>query len=109
MINPTSLAQIQFYITIGFHFIFPPLSIGLSWYITYLLTRYIRSKDQYYKDSAWFWIKLFATTVAIGIPTGVLMEFQFGMNWSEFSRFVGDAHNSSYRSSSHISIYSVGL
>ncbi|PWI47668.1 cytochrome ubiquinol oxidase subunit I [Candidatus Heimdallarchaeota archaeon B3_Heim] len=90
MINPTSLAQIQFYITIGFHFIFPPLSIGLSWYITYLLTRYIRSKEQYYKDSAWFWIKLFATTVAIGIPTGVLMEFQFGMNWSEFSRFVGE-------------------
>ncbi len=90
MVNPTILAQIQFYITIGFHFIFPPLSIGLSWYIAYLLTRYIRSKDLYYKEQAFFWIKLFATTVAIGIPTGVLMEFQFGMNWSEFSRFVGE-------------------
>ncbi len=90
MVSPTVLAQLQFYITIGFHFIFPPLSIGLSWYIAYLLTRYIRSKDQYYKDQAWFWIKLFATTVAIGIPTGVLMEFQFGMNWSEFSRFAGE-------------------
>jgi cytochrome d ubiquinol oxidase subunit I len=90
MFDPTSLAQMQFFITIGFHFIFPPLSIGLSWYIFYLLTRYIRTKDEYYKESAWFWIKLFSTTVAIGIPTGVLMEFQFGMNWSEFSRFVGE-------------------
>ena len=90
MFDPTTLAQIQFFITIGFHFIFPPLSIGLSWYIFYLLTRYIRTKEVYYKESAWFWIKLFATTVAIGIPTGILMEFQFGMNWSEFSRFVGE-------------------
>ncbi len=85
-----NLAKIQFFLTIGFHFIFPPLSIGLSWFIVWLLTKYMRTKDVFYKNLSWFWVKIFALTVAIGIPTGIFMEFQFGTNWSEFSRFVGD-------------------
>jgi len=89
-LDALSLAKIQFFLTIGFHFIFPPLSIGLSWLIVWLMTRYIRTKDVFYKNLSWFWIKIFALTVAIGIPTGIFMEFQFGTNWSEFSRFVGD-------------------
>lgn len=84
-----SLARIQFFMTIGFHFIFPPLSIGLAWFIVWLMTKYMRTKDLFYKNLSWFWIKVFALTVAIGIPTGIFMEFQFGTNWSEFSRFVG--------------------
>ncbi len=88
------LAKIQFWITIGYHFIFPPLTIGLAWYIVYFMTKYIMTKNRYYKDLSWFWVKLLATTVAIGIPTGIVMEFSFGTNWSEFARFVGGVFGS---------------
>ncbi|MFX0085210.1 MAG: cytochrome ubiquinol oxidase subunit I [Candidatus Hodarchaeota archaeon] len=85
-----TLAKIQFFITIGFHFIFPPITIGIGWFMVYFMTKYIRTKDLFYKNLTWFWIKIFTVTVAMGIPTGIFMEFQFGTNWAEFSRFVGD-------------------
>lgn len=88
--DAVSLAKIQFFLTIGFHFIFVPITIGLAWFNVWFMTKFIRTKDQYYKDVAWFWNKVFLISVAIGIPTGVVMEFQFGTNWAEFSRFVGE-------------------
>jgi cytochrome d ubiquinol oxidase subunit I len=84
------LAKIQFFLTIGFHFIFPPITIGIGWFIVYFMTKYMKTKDIFYKNLAWFWIKIFTVTVAMGIPTGIFMEFQFGTNWAEFSRFVAD-------------------
>ncbi|MBU1626477.1 cytochrome ubiquinol oxidase subunit I [bacterium] len=84
------LARIQFALTIGFHFIFPPLSIGLSWLIVFIMTKYKNTGDDRYRNMAKLWIKLFALTFVIGVATGITMEFQFGTNWSEYSRFVGD-------------------
>ncbi|UCE15012.1 MAG: cytochrome ubiquinol oxidase subunit I, partial [Candidatus Heimdallarchaeota archaeon] len=80
--DAVTLAKIQFWLTIGYHFIFPPITIGLAWFIVYFMTKYLRTKNTYYKDLSWFWVKLLATTVAIGIPTGIVMEFSFGTNWS---------------------------
>ncbi|RYD03936.1 hypothetical protein N752_17795 [Desulforamulus aquiferis] len=84
------LSRIQFAMTIGFHFIFPPLTIGLAWLIVALQTKYLRTGDELYNRISRFWIKLFAISFVMGVASGVVMEFQFGTNWSEYSRFVGD-------------------
>jgi cytochrome d ubiquinol oxidase subunit I len=84
------LARIQFAMTIGFHFIFPPLSIGLAWLIVWFMGRYKKTSSQEHKDQARFWIRIFALTFAIGVATGITMEFQFGTNWAAYSRYVGD-------------------
>lgn len=84
------LARIQFAMTIGFHYIFPPLTIGLAWIIVWFQTSYLRTKNNFYKEVASFWIKLFALSFAVGVATGITMEFQFGTNWADYSRFVGD-------------------
>ncbi|MBF0297103.1 MAG: cytochrome ubiquinol oxidase subunit I [Oligoflexia bacterium] len=84
------LSRIQFAMTIGFHYIFPPLSIGLAWIIFFFLSSYIRTKDNFYLVISKFWIKLFSITFAMGVATGITMEFQFGTNWANYSRFVGD-------------------
>ncbi|MFW9994259.1 MAG: cytochrome ubiquinol oxidase subunit I [Candidatus Odinarchaeota archaeon] len=88
------LARLQFFLTIGFHFIFPPITIGLSWFIVWFMTKYMRAKEpskkDYYRETVKFWVKIFAIFVAVGIATGLVMEFQFGLNWSEYSRRVGE-------------------
>jgi len=84
------LSRIQFAITIGFHFIFPPLTIGLSWFIVWMMTKYKNTASELYRNMARLWIKIFALSFVIGVATGITMEFQFGTNWSEYSRFVGD-------------------
>ncbi len=84
------LSRIQFALTIGFHYIFPPLTIGLSWLIFWIMTKYKKTGEELYRKMARFWIKVFALSFAIGVATGIVMEFQFGTNWSEYSRFVGD-------------------
>jgi cytochrome d ubiquinol oxidase subunit I len=84
------LARIQFAFTVGFHYIFPPITIGLAWLIVAFQTRYYRSHDPFDKSLAQFWIKLFAVTFAMGVATGITMEFQFGTNWANYSKFVGD-------------------
>ena len=84
------LARIQFAITIGFHFIFPPLTIGLAWLIVWFIARFRRTGDLVYQHLARFWIQLFAVTFAVGVATGLTMEFQFGTNWAQYSRVVGD-------------------
>lgn len=84
------LSRIQFAITAGFHFIFPPLTIGLAWIIVIMQSLYLKTGQEFYHHMSRFWIKLFAISFAIGVATGIVMEFQFGTNWSEYSRFVGD-------------------
>jgi cytochrome d ubiquinol oxidase subunit I len=84
------LSRIQFAITIGFHFLFPPLTIGMAWIIVIMQTLYLRTNNELYANMSRFWIKLFAISFVIGVASGIVMEFQFGTNWSEYSRFVGD-------------------
>lgn len=84
------LARLQFALTVGFHYLFPPLSIGLGWMIFGYQTRFLQTGDAVYRQLARFWTRLFAVTFAVGVATGITMEFQFGTNWAAYSRFVGD-------------------
>ncbi|WP_062353160.1 cytochrome ubiquinol oxidase subunit I [Bacillus kwashiorkori] len=84
------LARIQFASTTVFHFIFVPLSIGLAFIIAIMQTLYLVKNAEIYKKMAKFWGKLFLINFAVGVVTGIIQEFQFGMNWSSYSRFVGD-------------------
>ena len=84
------LARIQFALTIGFHYIFPPLTIGMAWVIVVMQTIYLKTGQSLYDRMSKFWIKLFAISFVVGVASGIVMEFQFGTNWSEYSRFVGD-------------------
>ena len=84
------LARLQFTLTIAFHYIFPPITIGLGWLIFWFERRYLKTNDLIYKQLSDFVIKLFSITFAMGVATGITMEFQFGTNWADYSRFVGD-------------------
>ena len=85
-----TLARWQFAITTIYHFFFVPLSIGLALLVAIMQTIYVRTGSETYKRMAKFWGKLLLINFAIGVATGIVQEFQFGMNWSEYSRFVGD-------------------
>lgn len=84
------LARLQFAITTVYHFFFVPLTIGLSLIVALMETLYVRSGKEQYKLMTKFWGRLFVINFAIGVVTGIVQEFQFGMNWSEYSRYVGD-------------------
>lgn len=88
------LARIQFAITAGFHFLYPPMSIGLGLLLVFMEWRFIKTKDELYKKMVRFWTKVFALTFAVGVATGVVMEFEFGTNWATYSRYVGDIFGS---------------
>ncbi len=85
-----ALSRLQFAVTSMFHFIFVPLTLGLSILTAYMETRYVTSGDEMYLKMAKFWGKLFLINFALGIVTGITLEFQFGMNWAEYSKYVGD-------------------
>ncbi|CEP69126.1 Cytochrome d ubiquinol oxidase, subunit I [Moorella glycerini] len=84
------LARWQFGITSVYHFLFVPLTLGLSVLVAIMETIYVRTGDETYKNMARFWGRLFLINFAMGVVTGIVQEFHFGMNWSEYSRFVGD-------------------
>ncbi|MCU7494145.1 MAG: cytochrome ubiquinol oxidase subunit I [Ignavibacteria bacterium] len=84
------LARVQFAMTAGFHFLFPPVSIGLAWLVVILEGMGWRKNNLVYQKAGKFFGKLLALTFAVGVATGIVMEFQFGTNWSEYSKFVGD-------------------
>jgi len=88
------LSRIQFALTIMFHYLFPPLTIGMGIVLVYLEGQYLRTKDPIFESAAKFWTQLFAITFAVGVATGIVMEFQFGTNWATYSRFVGDVFGS---------------
>lgn len=85
-----TLSRIQFAATTIFHYFFVPISIGLAFMIAVMETVYVVKGKETYKKMAQFWGKLFLINFAVGVVTGILQEFQFGMNWSDYSRFVGD-------------------
>jgi len=85
-----SLARWQFAITTVYHFFFVPLTLGLVWVVAIFNTLWVTSGNDVYLRLTKFWGKLFLINFAMGVVTGIVQEFQFGMNWSEYSRFVGD-------------------
>jgi cytochrome d ubiquinol oxidase subunit I len=89
-LNVLTLSRLQFAVATYFHFLFVPLTLGLSILVAILETKYVRSGDPDYKRAAKFWGKLFLINFAIGVVTGITLEFQFGTNWSRYSAFVGD-------------------
>jgi len=88
------LARIQFAFTIAFHYIYPPLSIGLGLVMVFMEGMYLRTGKKMYEDMTRFWLKIFALTFGIGVATGIVMEFEFGTNWAVYSRYVGDVFGS---------------
>ena len=84
------LSRWQFALTTVYHFFFVPLTIGLALLVAIMQTIYFRTGELIYKQMTKYWGKLFLINFAMGVVTGIVMEFQFGMNWSEYSRFVGD-------------------
>mgnify|MGYP001194510754 CR=1 FL=1 len=88
--DPITLSRWQFALTTIYHWLFVPLTLGMGWYVAYFQTRYYQTKDETWRKMAKFWGKLFLINFAIGVVTGIVQEFQFGMNWSEYSRYVGD-------------------
>ena len=89
-----TLSRIQFAVTIAFHYIYPPLSIGLGLMLVIMEGMYLKTKNPLYLNMTKFWAKVFGLTFAIGVATGIVMEFEFGTNWSTYSRYVGDVFGS---------------
>lgn len=83
-------SRAQFALTAGYHWLFVPLTLGLALVMAIMETLYYRSGDEFWKTTAKFWQKLFGINFAIGVATGIILEFQFGTNWSNYSWFVGD-------------------
>ena len=88
------LSRIQFAFTIAFHYIYPPLSIGLGVCLVIMEGLYLKTKNKVYEELTKFWIKIFALIFGIGVATGIVMEFEFGTNWATYSRYVGDIFGS---------------
>src|SRR5215831_9011425 len=88
------LSRIQFALTVSFHFLFPPLTIGLGVVLVIMQTLRLRTGNPLYLDMARFWTRVFGLIFAIGVATGIPMEFQFGTNWARYARFVGDIFGS---------------
>lgn len=85
-----TLSRIQFGFTVSFHYIFPAITVGMSWLIVWMLGKYARAGDPVYRSMARFWLNIFALTFILGVATGVAMSFQFGTNWSGFSMVAGE-------------------
>jgi cytochrome d ubiquinol oxidase subunit I len=88
------LSRIQFAFTVAFHYIYPPLSIGLGLLLVIFEGMYLKTGEKIYENLTRFWIKIFALTFGIGVATGIIMEFEFGTNWATYSRYVGDVFGS---------------
>ena len=88
------LSRLQFAFTIMFHYLFPPLTIGLGVVLTYLGAMRLWADDPIYERAAKFWTKIFGLNFAMGVATGIVMEFEFGTNWAAYSRYVGDVFGS---------------
>ncbi len=88
--DPVILSRWQFATTTIFHFFFVPVTLGLAMFLAILETKYVISGEEIYKNMTKFWGKIFLINFAIGIVTGIVQEFHFGLNWSEYARFMGD-------------------
>jgi cytochrome d ubiquinol oxidase subunit I len=93
-LDAETLSRVQFALTASFHFIFPPLSMGLGAMLVILGLIYVRTKDPKWRRLSFFWVKVYGLIFALGVATGVVQEFEFGMNWADYSRFVGNVFGS---------------
>src|SRR5208282_6820244 len=89
-LDPVEIARLQFALTALYHFIFVPLTLGLSFLLAIMESAYVLTGREIWKDMTKFWGKLFGINFAMGVATGITMEFQFGMNWAYYSHYVGD-------------------
>ncbi|MBF0241525.1 MAG: cytochrome ubiquinol oxidase subunit I [Desulfamplus sp.] len=94
MMDPVFLSRLQFAVATMFHFLFVPLTLGLSIIIAWMETQYVRTGDKVYLQMTKFWGKIFLINFAVGVVTGITLEFQFGTNWSRYSEYVGDVFGS---------------
>jgi len=92
--NAEILSRLQFALTASFHFIYPPLSMGLGLMLVVIGVIYVRTKDPKWRRLAFFWVKVYGLIFAVGVATGVVQEFEFGTNWANYSRFVGNVFGS---------------
>ncbi|MBP1692307.1 MAG: cydA [Chloroflexi bacterium] len=92
--NAELLSRLQFGLTASFHFIYPPLSMGLGLMLVVIGIMYVRTKDPKWRRLSFFWIKVYGLIFAVGVATGVVQEFEFGTNWANYSRFVGNIFGS---------------
>lgn len=83
-------SRLQFAFTISYHYLFPQLTMGLAWIIVYFKWRHLRTGDEHFGEAARFWARIFGINFAVGVVTGIPMEFQFGTNWAGFSKFSGN-------------------
>ncbi|MGL5163956.1 MAG: cytochrome ubiquinol oxidase subunit I, partial [Plesiomonas shigelloides] len=90
MLDVVELSRLQFALTAMYHFLFVPLTLGMSFLLAIMESVYVMTNKQIYKDMTKFWGKLFGINFALGVATGLTMEFQFGTNWSYYSHYVGD-------------------
>ena len=88
--NVVDASRFQFALTALYHFLFVPLTLGLSFMIAYMESKYVATGNDFWKHTARFWSRIFAINFACGVATGIILEFEFGTNWSNFSWFVGD-------------------
>lgn len=93
-----TLSRVQFALTIAFHYIFPPLSIGLGWILVMLEGMYLKTGDIEYHHLTKFFVSIFALIFGLGVATGLVMEFEFGTNWANYARYVGDIFGSAIAS-----------
>ena len=89
-VEVVDLSRLQFAVTALYHFLFVPLTLGLSWILVIMESVYVMTGREIYRDMTKFWGKLFGINFAMGVTTGITMEFQFGTNWAYFSHYVGD-------------------
>jgi cytochrome d ubiquinol oxidase subunit I len=89
-VDAVLLAKIQFGFTAGFHFLFPPTTLGLTFIILIIESLYLKTNEELYKNISSFLIKILSVVFVMGVATGIVLEFAFGNNWAEFSRMVGD-------------------
>ncbi|MDR0881905.1 MAG: cytochrome ubiquinol oxidase subunit I [Candidatus Adiutrix sp.] len=92
--DPVILSRLQFALATFFHFLYVPLTLGLAPYIAVMETRYVKTGQEIYKAQAKFWGRIFLINFALGVVTGITLEFQFGTNWAEYSKGVGDIFGS---------------
>src|ERR1700740_3139301 len=88
--DPVSLSRLQFAVTALYHFLFVPLTLGLSFLLAIMESVYVMTNRQIWRDMTKFWRNLFGINFAMGVATGITMEFQFGTNWAYYSHYVGD-------------------
>ncbi|HRI57823.1 MAG TPA: cytochrome ubiquinol oxidase subunit I, partial [Anaerolineae bacterium] len=92
--DPEFLSRLKFALTASFHFIYPPLSIGLGLLLVILGVLYLRTRNPKWRQLSFFWVKIYGLIFAMGVATGIVLEFEFGTNWANYSRFVGNIFGS---------------